>query len=607
MDPGMPTTAAVSRPVKRYDFTRPDKFSKDQIMTMSIMHETFARQTTAALSAHLRCMAHMHVDLVDQLTYEEFIRSIPNPCTIAIVSMEPLNGAALLELDPAVSFAVIDRLFGGRGKAANLTRELTDIESSVTEALLVRLLGNLREAWAAVTDLRPKLSGIECNPMFAQIVPPSEMIVLVNFQVKIGDAEGMINFVIPYLTLEPIIPRLSRHYIWSKLRMRGREGRIPTVSTLPMSAEICYDGERIALRALSSGLKKGALIAVPRYGEGAAFIQAGGARFVELKAQRPRRGRAPTYSLTEPRMGKDLDVLGTVGRETKEKKDDAFQDALRVISAEVGSGMKSIEGRISELAHKQEDLADQLIFASPDREITSGVHKAAQKRPFGAFTRADCDVLATFIGQEHPQLIALVLSYLEPGLAACVLAKIPEHLRSDVMDRICSMGRTSPEVLREVERVLEKKLSTLSMEDYTPAGGVESAVEILNMASRSLEKGIVESLAKSDPQLADEIRKRMFVFEDITLLDRETVAKVLQGVEDEDLVMAVKATSEDVRSFIWNCVPRADVEGLKARMEKLGRTRLRDVEEAQQRIVAVIRRMDEEGEIIVARPGETVG
>jgi flagellar motor switch protein FliG len=432
------------------------------------------------------------------------------------------------------------------------------------------------------------------------------MIVLVNFQVKIGDAEGMINFVIPYLTIEPIIPRLSRHYIWSRLRVRSREGRFPAVSSLPMTAEICYDGERIALNDLSA-LKKGALIGVPRYSQGAAFIHAGGARFAELTAQKQRRGRAPTYSLTEPRMGKDLDILGNVGRETKEKKDNAFQDALHAISTEVGAGMKSIEGRISELAHKQEDLADQLIFASPDREITSGVHKAAQKRPFGAFTRADCDVLATFIGQEHPQLIALVLSYIEPGLAACVLAKIPENLRTDVMERICSMGRTSPDVLREVERVLEKKLSTLSMEDYTPAGGIEAAVEILNMASRKLEKGIVDSLAKSDPQLADEVRKRMFVFEDITLLDRETVAKVLQGVDQEDLIMAVKATSEDVRGFIWNCVPRADVEGLKARMEKLGRTRLRDVEEAQQRIVGVIRRMDEEGEIIVARPGETVG
>jgi flagellar motor switch protein FliG len=313
------------------------------------------------------------------------------------------------------------------------------------------------------------------------------------------------------------------------------------------------------------------------------------------------------YSLTAQGMGKDLDVLGTVGRETRERKDDAFQDALRTFSAEVGAGMKSIEGRISDLAHKQEDLADQLIFASPDREIPSG-HTTGQKRPpFGSYTRADCDVLATFIGREHPQLIALVLSYLEPGLAACVLAKIPENLRTDVMERICSMDRTSPEVLREVERVLEKKLSLLSSEDYTPAGGVESAVEILNMASRSLEKGIVESLAKSDPRLADEIRKRMFVFEDITVLDRQTVAKVLKEVVEDDLLLAVKATSEDVHSFVWDCVPRAEVEGLKTRMEKLGRTRLRDVEAAQQRIVGVIRRMEEEGSIIVARPEETVG
>ncbi|MGA2380652.1 MAG: FliG C-terminal domain-containing protein, partial [Spirochaetia bacterium] len=147
----------------------------------------------------------------------------------------------------------------------------------------------------------------------------------------------------------------------------------------------------------------------------------------------------------------------------------------------------------------------------------------------------------------------------------------------------------------------------LSSQEYAAVGGVQSAVEILNVASRSLEKGVVDTLEKSNPPLADELKKRMFVFEDITLLDRETVAKVLKEVAEEDLLLAVRATPEEVRSFVWECVPRAEVERLKARLEKLGRTRLRDVEEAQQRIVGVIRRMDDEGKIVVARPEETIG
>jgi flagellar motor switch protein FliM/flagellar motor switch protein FliG len=601
-----PTAQAIQRRIKRYDFTRPDKFSKDQILTMAIMHETYARHTTTALSALLRSLAHVHVASVDQLTYEEFIRSIPNPCTMAIVSMEPLKGSAVLEIDPALSSSIIDRLFGGQGRAATLTRELTDIESSAMESIIARILGNLREAWSAVTDLRPRLAGLETNPLFAQIVPPSEMIVLVTMEGKIGDAEGMINFCIPYLTIEPIIPRLSRQYIWSHLRSRQREGRFPAVSSLPVMAEISYEGERLALSALSH-LKRGALIGMPRYGEGIAFLQAGGAPFLQLSAQRSRDARRATYALTEHRLGKDLDILGAVGKATKEKKEDTLQDALRSFSAEVGAAMKSIEGKITDLSHKQEELADQLIFESPDREIASGGHKAGQKRAFSSSTVSDCAVLATFIGQEHPQLIAMVISHLEPGLAACVLEKIPENLRTDIMERICTIDRISPEVLRDVERVLEQMLSVLSSQEYAAVGGVQSAVEILNVASRSLEKGVVDTLEKSNPPLADELKKRMFVFEDITLLDRETVAKVLKEVAEEDLLLAVRATPEEVRSFVWECVPRAEVERLKARLEKLGRTRLRDVEEAQQRIVGVIRRMDDEGKIVVARPEETIG
>jgi flagellar motor switch protein FliM len=161
------------------------------------MHETFARQTTTALSSQLRSLAHVHVASVDQLTYEEFIRSIPNPTTIAVINMDPLKGSAILEIDPAVTFSIIDRLFGGPGEGTKFSRELTDIEVSVIEGIIVKILGNLREAWSTVIDLRPRLGTIETNPNFAQIVPPNEMVVLVTLETKVGEVEGMMNFCIP--------------------------------------------------------------------------------------------------------------------------------------------------------------------------------------------------------------------------------------------------------------------------------------------------------------------------------------------------------------------------------------------------------------------------
>ncbi|MGL4394173.1 MAG: flagellar motor switch protein FliM [Brevinema sp.] len=198
--------------LKVYDFRRPDKFSKDQVRTLQMIHETFARLTTTSLAAQLRSLIQVHVVSVDQLTYEEFTRSIPSPTTLGIVNMDPLKGSAVIEIDPAITFSIIDRLFGGKGETLKTNRELTDIEMSVIEGILVRLLGNLRESWANMTDLRPRLGNIETNPQFVGIVPPNSMVILTTFDTKIGEVEGMINFCIPYITIEPIITKLSAQY-----------------------------------------------------------------------------------------------------------------------------------------------------------------------------------------------------------------------------------------------------------------------------------------------------------------------------------------------------------------------------------------------------------
>jgi flagellar motor switch protein FliM len=158
---------------------------------------------------------------VDQLTYEEFLRSIPTPTLLSIIDMDPLKGNAVLEIDPSISYCMIDRLFGGTGEGAKVHRELSDIEQSVMEGIIVRLLSNMREAWTQVIDLRPRLSSIETNPQFAQIVPPSEMVVLVTLETKVGDEEGMMNLCIPYVTIEPIIGKLSSSFWFSSVRQNA--------------------------------------------------------------------------------------------------------------------------------------------------------------------------------------------------------------------------------------------------------------------------------------------------------------------------------------------------------------------------------------------------
>lgn len=200
------------RKIKLYDFKRPDKFSKDQIRTLYMLHENFARLLNTYLSAHLRTMVQVSVASVDQLTYEEFIRSMPNPSVISVFEMRPLSGNALMEINPAIVFSIIDRLFGGVGTPPAKPRELTDIEQSIVARIVNKALESLAEAWRQVVNVEPRLEVIESNPQFTQIVPPNDMVVIITLQTRIAQTEGFINLCIPYLVLEPIMPKLTTSF-----------------------------------------------------------------------------------------------------------------------------------------------------------------------------------------------------------------------------------------------------------------------------------------------------------------------------------------------------------------------------------------------------------
>jgi flagellar motor switch protein FliG len=250
------------------------------------------------------------------------------------------------------------------------------------------------------------------------------------------------------------------------------------------------------------------------------------------------------------------------------------------------------------------ELLEKALGSQKAVDIINRLTSSLQVRPFDFIRRTDPAHLLNFIQQEHPQTIALILAYLEPPKASVILGSLPHEVQSDVAKRIATMDRTSPEVLREVERVLEKKLSTLSSEDYTAAGGVESIVEILNLVDRSTEKVIIESLEEDDPELAEEIKKRMFVFEDIVLLDDRAIQKVLREVDTTELAKALKAVDSEVQDKIFRNMSKRAATLLKEDMDYMGPIRLKDVEESQQKIVSIIRKLEEQGEIVVARSGE---
>ncbi|GEK32565.1 flagellar motor switch protein FliG [Kurthia sibirica] len=235
--------------------------------------------------------------------------------------------------------------------------------------------------------------------------------------------------------------------------------------------------------------------------------------------------------------------------------------------------------------------------------IINRLTSSLQVRPFDFARRTDPAQIFNFIQNEHPQTIALILSYLEPAQAGTILSSLPQEVQADIAKRIATMESTSPEVISEIESVLERKLSSTVTQDYTETGGVDAVVEVLNGVDRQTEKTILDALEIQDPELAEEIKKRMFVFEDIVTLDNRSIQRVIRDSENEDLMLAMKVSSEDVKEIIFKNMSQRMAETFKEEMDVMGPVRLRDVEDAQTRIVAVTRRLEDAGEIIIARGG----
>ncbi len=237
-------------------------------------------------------------------------------------------------------------------------------------------------------------------------------------------------------------------------------------------------------------------------------------------------------------------------------------------------------------------------------DIMHKLTSTLQVRPFDALRRTDPGQLLNFIQNEHPQTIALIMAYLHPDQAAVILSALPPERQADVARRIATMDRTSPDVIREVERVLERKLSSVMSQEYAAAGGIDAVVGVLNHVDRGTEKAIIEILEVQDPDLAEEIKKRMFVFEDIVLLDDRSVQRMLREIDmSRDLPLALKVASDEVKQKILKNTSKRAQENLLENIEYLGPVRLRSVEEAQQKIVNAIRKLEEEGEIVIARGG----
>ncbi len=249
------------------------------------------------------------------------------------------------------------------------------------------------------------------------------------------------------------------------------------------------------------------------------------------------------------------------------------------------------------------DLLDKALGEERAQQVITKLTASLQVRPFEFVRKTDASQVLNFIQDEHPQTIAMILSYLSPNQASMIIGSLDPEKQADVAKRIAMMDRTSPDVIKEVESVLERKLASLANQDYTIVGGVDAIVNILNTVDRSTEKHIMETLEVEEPELADEIRKKMFVFEDILLLDDRAIQRVLRDVENSDLAIALKGSNDEVKGAILKNLSKRLAAMIEEDMEFMGPVRMKDVEEAQQKIVAVIRKLEDSAEIVISRGG----
>lgn len=249
------------------------------------------------------------------------------------------------------------------------------------------------------------------------------------------------------------------------------------------------------------------------------------------------------------------------------------------------------------------DVLERALGEQKAFDIISRLSSSLKMRPFDLVRRTDPKQLLSFIQGEHPQTIALIMTHLPADKAATILSSLPHDKQADITRRIALMGRTSPDVLKEIEKILERKISSLAPTDYTTSGGIQSVVDILNRSDPGTLKVVMESLEMDDPELAEQVKRQMFVFEDIVMLDDRGIQLVLREVDSKDLALAIKGSNPEVGEKIMQNMSARASQMLKEDIEFMGPVRLRDVEDAQQRIVKVIRRLEESGAIVISRGG----
>jgi flagellar motor switch protein FliM len=485
-------STAVRKPgtdvsLKLYDFKRPDKFSKDRIMTLAILHETFARLATAGLSAFLEADITLTEYSVDQLTYGEFLAAGDERARFVIVTLSPLPGAAVFRLSPVLCAKLVDRTAGGTGETELERGELTGAETVLVRLPFEKLLESYAEAWSGLAGLCPGVASVEWHSRYAGIVPPSEMAVYVEFDFSFNGHTSRLELCIPYLTLEPTLRALA---VGGRPDAAREGGSIP-VASLPIECALYYETEPLSLRDLLS-VTRGKPVRLPGYEAGSAFLEAGGKPVLRLT----REGDPPVsgYSVA----GAETDAAK---REARLLRPGGGQDRDEASAGELSKRLEECLERLSEVMKFFSGRADRP--AAGDRLPGNGSRDDTAPRRLSDLVRpSDVERLHLLLKDDQPQVVALVLFLVGPETSAALLARFGEELRTELVLRLSGIRRPIPEAARRLGGYLASRLEEFQRRDGAPDAGLERVREILRTAPAELSHSILGSLERCDPALA---------------------------------------------------------------------------------------------------------
>ncbi len=555
-----------------YDLTNQDRIIRGRMPTLEIIHDRFVRMFRITLSGALRMPVDVSVRSTELIKFGEFLKTLPVPSSLNLFRMNPLRGTAIMILETRLVFNLVDIFYGGTGKLEVKAegRDFTPIEQRLIKRVSISALEDLQTAWRPVFPVQIAYQRTEINPMFVAIVPQSEVVVVITFDVKMGKAPMTLTLCIPYSMIEPIRSKLDSGF-------RSDQTEESTIW-----------GQRFM-----SNFNKSKVTLVAK-----ASCQPISIRdFINLKEG--------DYLLSDKKPDQPIDLFINGARKmTGMVQEDKGRQTLEIKEIfKVQPSQTEFPTKFEEFSRKRPAATEPK--PAPTTEAGHSPILFEEKFSFSGFLKnAQPKMVADLIKNEHPQTIALILAHFEdPVQTAQVLKKLPENLQADVTYRMAILESIPPGVIQEIEEVLDKEVKASGATVMTKVGGIESVAEILNTMDKATESRILTTILESNPDLAEQIRAFMFTFEDLRLVDPTGMQAILKEIPQNELVLSLKTGSDAVKKHIFNNMSEKAADAVRNDLDALGPVRIANVDIAQQKIVIIARKLEEEGKIVISGAG----